>query len=305
MHPGPEFADAALVLAAHGSSVNADSATPARHQASELRRQGWFGQVEVGFWKQEPDFRSVVADLNQSRVFIVPLMMSDRYFAGNVFPRALGFPEQGRAGAGRVRRRGDQVLHYCQPVGTHALMTDLLLEHARALVAGSPEPPPPGETALFVAGHGTRRDPRSRRAVEDQARRLRDTGGYAAVQAVFLEETPRIADVYDLSDRLNLIVVPFFVSDGLHTAEDMPILLGEAEAVVRERIERGEAPWRNPTDRRGKRVWCGSGIGRDSGVAAIILERAREAARAADGLLGAPPARSKAGPQRIRGLAGR
>jgi sirohydrochlorin ferrochelatase len=35
------------------------------------------------------------------------------------------------------------------------------------------------------------------------------------------------------------VLVPFFVSDGLHVAEDIPVLLGEAPDRVRERLAAG------------------------------------------------------------------
>ena len=74
-------------------------------------------------------------------------------------------------------------------------------------------------------------------------------------------EEPRIAACYDLAQVKNLVVVPFFISDGLHSAEDIPILLGERESAVRERIENGQPGWRNPTEKRGKRVWYARGVG--------------------------------------------
>jgi sirohydrochlorin cobaltochelatase len=53
---------------------------------------------------------------------------------------------------------------------------------------------------------------------------------YAEVHAIFLEESPRISDCYSLAQTKNLVVVPFFISDGLHTQEDIPVLLGETKA---------------------------------------------------------------------------
>ena len=45
-----------------------------------------------------------------------------------------------------------------------------------------------------------------------------------------------------LAQTKNLVVVPFFISDGLHTQEDIPVLLGEPE-----RDRRG-TPCRRPAD---------------------------------------------------------
>ncbi len=74
-------------------------------------------------------------------------------------------------------------------------------------------------------------------------------------------------------------MVPFFISDGLHAREDIPVMLGEPAEVVQERLRRGEPTWRNPTEKHGKRVWYASSIGTEPHIADVILERVREAAR--------------------------
>jgi sirohydrochlorin ferrochelatase len=66
----------------------------------------------------------------------------------------------------------------------------------------------------------------------------------------------------------------------MHVREDIPILLGEPERVVRERLAAGQPTWRNPTGRNGKMVWYASAVGSEPGMADVILERVREAARA-------------------------
>jgi len=76
----------------------------------------------------------------------------------------------------------------------------------------------------------------------------------------------------------NLVVVPFFVSDGLHTQEDIPVLLGETKKNIGERLAAGQPVWRNPMERNGKLVWYSSAVGTEPGIADVILERVREAA---------------------------
>src|SRR5208282_4294152 len=97
------------------------------------------------------------------------------------------------------------------------------------------------------------------------------------VQAIFLEESPRIADYFQIARTKNLVVVPFFISDGLHTQEDIPVLLGEAKRIVEQRIASGQMAWRNPTEKNKKLVWYSPAVGSDLGMADVILERVREA----------------------------
>jgi sirohydrochlorin cobaltochelatase len=73
------------------------------------------------------------------------------------------------------------------------------------------------------------------------------------------------------------VVVPFFISDGMHTQEDIPVLLGEPERAVKERLAAGQPTWRNPTEKRGKRVWYAPAVGTEPHIADVILERVREA----------------------------
>ena len=95
---------------------------------------------------------------------------------------------------------------------------------------------------------------------------------------LFMEEEPRIEECYRLAQTEDLVVVPFFVSDGLHSYEDIPVMLGEPEATVQARLRSGTPTWLNPTRQRDKWVWYTPGIGRDPRMIDVILERVREAA---------------------------
>jgi len=276
------FSDAALVLVGHGSTVNADSATPACQHADELRRRNLFAHVREAFWKQEPYVWQVLRGVFAPRVFVVPLFISEGYFTEEVIPRELGFCRPGEKNFPRVQQRGGQTLHYCGPVGTHASMTEVLLARARDIVEKFPFPraPKPSDTALFIAGHGTGNNENSRKAIEQQVELIRARRLYPEVHAVFMEEDPRIGDCCRLASVKNIVMVPFFISDGLHSFEDIPVMLGVPERVVRERLQQGQPTWRNPTEREGKRIWYTASIGSERGLSDVILERIREAASA-------------------------
>lgn len=159
-------------------------------------------------------------------------------------------------------------------------MTEVLLARAREVMARYPFPRAPreSETALFIAGHGTAYSRGSFQSVESQVARIRGLEVFGEVHGVFLEEEPRVEACWSLSRCRNLVLVPFFLSDGLHTQEDIPVMLGEPESRVAERIRRGQPPWRNPTEREGRRLWLASSVGLEPRLAEVILERVREAA---------------------------
>jgi sirohydrochlorin cobaltochelatase len=83
-------------------------------------------------------------------------------------------------------------------------------------------------------------------------------------------------------------VVPFFISDGLHSYEDIPGLLGIKERRLPSRRKPpdgrlGSRPSlkeifrRNPYNIEGRSLFYAPSIGTDAGIADIILEQALNA----------------------------
>ncbi len=235
-------------------------------------------QVLEGFWMVEPGLAAVLREVAARRVFVVPLFVSEGYFTEEAIPCKLGLCTPGQTKFARAQRRGEQILYYCAPIGTHESMTNVLLARARDVVERHPFPraPKASEIALFIAGHGTSRNERSRDAIERQVELTRRLALYAEVHAVFIEEEPRIADCFQMALAKNIVMAPFFMSDGLHVAEDIPVLLGESAERVQNRLKSGQPAWRNPTERKGKWVWYSSSIGTEPLLAEVILERVRE-----------------------------
>jgi len=268
-----DFADATLILLGHGTTQNEDSAAPVYQHAAELRRRKIFADVREAFWKQDPQVKQILATVSTPRVFIVPLFISEGYFSSEVIPRELGLD------AGFRLQTSDFRLFYCNPIGTHDSMTNLLLARAREVIEQFPFPraPKPKDLTLFIAGHGTERSENSCKPIERQVELLRATNVYAAVHAIYLEESPAIAECYQLAQTKNMVIVPFFISDGLHTREDIPVLLGEPKPAVQQRLQSGQPTWRNPSEKNGKLVWYSDAIGSEPHIADVILERVREA----------------------------
>ena len=274
-----DFSDAALIVLGHGTTQNDNSAAPVFQHAAEMRRRGIFAEVREAFWKQDPQVKPVLAAIKAPRVFIVPLFISEGYFSSEVIPRELGFMQHGT----RNSELGTQF--YCLSIGTHESMTNAILARAAEVVERFPFPraPKPKNLTLFIAGHGTERNEKSRQSIERQVEIICGKKLYAGVHAIFMEQEPRIAACYALAQTRNLVVVPFFISDGLHTQEDIPVLLGEPERIVKQRLATGQPTWRNPTERHAKLVWYSPAVGTEPHIADVILERVREAAQGSDG----------------------
>ncbi len=255
-----DFSDAALVVLGHGTVLNAESAAPVLQHAAELRRRKVFASVREGFWKQEPHIKKVLGEIFAARVFIVPFFISEGYFSTEIIPKELGFPS-----VPSTINHQLSTWFYCRPVGSHDLMTKVILARADEVVKKYPFPraSKPADTTLLIAGHGTGRNANSRKAVERQAELIRALNVYAEVGAVFMEEAPFIKGCHETVKTKNIVVVPFFISDGLHAVEDIPMLLGEPERLVKERLAAGQPTWRNPTERGGKLIWYSPSVGTD------------------------------------------
>jgi sirohydrochlorin cobaltochelatase len=275
--------EATLVVLGHGTVENENSAAALRQQVAELRCRNVFADVREAFWKQEPRIKRVLEGIATARVYIVPFFISEGYFASEVIPKELGFGESSRFNPPSLRYGAtgiqDSTFIYCKPVGTHEGMTGVILARAEEVMKRFPFPraPKAAETTLFIAGHGTEKNENSRKPVERQAELIRAKNIYADVRAIYLEEAPRIAECFLLAKTRNMVIIPFFISDGLHTQEDVPLLLGETKKNVEQRLAAGQPTWRNPTEKNGKLVWYATAVGSAPELAEVILERAREA----------------------------
>ncbi len=272
------FSNDALVLIAHGSTVNVRSSAPTRRLVEELRARNLFAEVVCAFNLEEPKIDDAPKLVSAKRIFIVPVTISEGHFTEQTIPHRLGLAAADQTDYERVQLRDGRTLIYCHPIGTHASMTDVLLARARDIVAKHPFPkePKPSETALFIAGHGTKKNANSRKAIEAQVELIRQRGEYTDVHSAFMEESPFIADCYTATEAKHIVIVPFFIADGLHTVEDIPVLLGELETRVKERLTAGQPTWRNPTERHGQLVWYTEAIGSEPSLTEVILERVRE-----------------------------
>lgn len=271
------MASRALLIAGHGSTVNADSSTPTLHHAAEIRRRGVFDEVACAFWKEEPslrDARFLFDPLKIREVYVVPNFISEGYFTQTVIPREL------ELSGSSTRRPNGQVWNYCLPVGSNPAMTEILLRRAREIAPGIS----PSTTSLLIVGHGTDQNENSAVAAKREAEAIRARGEDAAVLNVYMEEPPLVSDWQNLTNTPNVVVVPFFISDGLHSYEDIPALLG-----IGRRDGVNNAPgeiFRDNPHRIGERsLYYAPSVGSEPGFAELILQQvgAFDAAQAKTG----------------------
>lgn len=217
-----------------------------------------FAEVRCAFWKEEPSLRDAQFFFDQGvdEVFVVPNFISEGYFTQTVIPRELEL--EGPITA----RASGQTWIYCGPVGNNPAVTELLLARAHE-IAPNVEPT---ETALLIVAHGTELNDNSAIAAKREAERIRARGVFASVGNAYMEEPPLIAQWDQLTNTPNVIVVPFFIADGLHSYEDIPKLLG---------IEGNGTDLfsKNPHRIRGRSLYYARAIGTDPRFADVIIEQ--------------------------------
>ena len=248
--------DSGLLIVGHGSTLNPDSSTPTWTHAREIQRRKIFADVQCAFWKEEPSLRDARFFFpDEPKVFVVPNFISEGYFTQAVIPRELELD-----GPITARVNG-QIWIYCEPVGNNPLVTELLLARAHEI---APETEPT-ETALLIVAHGTELNDNSAIAAKREAELIRARGEFATVGNAYMEESPLIAEWDQLTNVPNVIVVPFFIADGLHSYEDIPKLLG---------IECNDMDvFKNPHRIRGRSLYYGKAIGTDPRFADVIIEQ--------------------------------
>jgi len=255
--------NSALLVVAHGSTVNAYSSAPTRCHAADIQKRNIFGDVRCAFWKEEPSLRDAqffFDDETIREVFVVPNFISEGYFTQTVIPRELELN-----GPVTTRRNG-QMWIYCQPVGSNSNVTELLLARAHEIAPAVERT----ETALLIVAHGTELNDNSAIAAKREAERIRARREFSSVGNAYMEEPPLIENWDQLTAARNVIVVPFFISDGLHSYEDIPKLLG---------IDANNADvfGKNPHRLRERSLYYARAIGTDRRFADMIIEQALNA----------------------------
>ncbi len=245
--------------------MNPDSSAPTHRHADTLRQQGLFQEVVCCFWKEEPNMREVFEMVESETIYIVPNFISEGYFCQQVLPRELRLD-------GPITQRDGRTLYYCDPVGVHRNMTRLLLQRADEVAPGVPR----GETSLIIVGHGTNLNDNSTKAIQDQVLRIREGGyGFAEVHDAYMEETPFVADWHLMTKSRHVVVVPFFIADGLHSYQDIPVLLG-MEKEPGKALSESEVFRRNPIELQGRQLYFSGAIGTEPLMAEVILDQVHD-----------------------------
>jgi sirohydrochlorin cobaltochelatase len=249
----------ALILLGHGSSHHPESSKPVREAAEFIRQKKLFDLVIVSFWKEEPKFNQALNLVSSDQVFVVPYFMSNGYYTETIIPRELEL-------TGRITTKGPRTIFYTEPIGTHSRITDIILRTAKDAISSNPSISLK-ETSLLLIGHGTEKNENSAQSVLDQVTKL--SGYFAETLPAFIDQVPFDRDVVKAVKFSYVIAIPFFISNGPHTREDIPNHLGID-------LTQGTFFSNSQANPRIKGLWYTDAIGANSTMCDIVLDRIAE-----------------------------
>ncbi|MEP7284653.1 MAG: CbiX/SirB N-terminal domain-containing protein [Chloroflexota bacterium] len=245
----------ALILVGHGSHISPHTAGLVWQHVDALRAMGVADEVTAAFWKEAPSFHEVFNTLEATDITVVPLFTAQGYFTQTVIPAEMGIE-------GSVTIHDGRTIRYTRTLSEHPYFAQVIqqrIEDAMRQARLAPD-----ETAVAIIGHGTRRNPESRKATEAQVETVRKSGKVADAVAVYLDDSPSIPDVYRMVNQPNLIAVPYFLALGSHATIDVPEDLGLGAGQTVGQVQ-------------GHTVYYTPPVGVDASLRQVIIELAREA----------------------------
>lgn len=248
-----------LILAAHGSDEVPTVNRRVEEMALRVASAAGYDVGLAAFQQGEPKFADALdgpACAGASDVIVVPLMTSAGYYATVALPQEL--QRNASYDSGRVR--------ITEPVGVHPRMATVVCD--RAIELAERFELVPGDTTLALIGHGTKRHPASGRSTESLAERIRGSSSFAQVLTAFLDQNPPVESILDASNATNLLSIPFLISDGPHTTEDVPRRL---------QLDSPGGEMLTSADWRSGRAVCDTAIGNLPGVEVIATDIAWDA----------------------------
>ena len=213
-----------LILAAHGSLAAEDSNQPLFELAKRIESYAKFDRVTPAFLIGQPAMTNVLdqyADAGAQSVgdvVIVPVMTSQGYYLKKLPSK---FAENLAANRFRV---------FMSPVvGMHRSIPDRFADRIRYLL--NHHQLNADQTTVVVIGHGTRRNSRSGESTFKLTESLRSDfhqagQGGLKFETGFLDQDPEAEFVANNISTANTLIMPFLVSRGPHTTEDVPNAFG-------------------------------------------------------------------------------
>ncbi len=218
MRAQPGLLPDGLLLVAHGSRFGIDPTL--LRLATRLSQR--YGEVGLAVLRGRPTPEASLSSMAAARVAVMPLLMARGEVAARRLVTALPAAERRRL-----------TLH--PPIGDHPGLAQLIAR----LVAHALDDAPGGgaprtRVGVILAGHGHPSDPAPATTLDRLAARVHAVIPTAEVRTAFLAQAPSLTHWPALTAADTVVIVPCFLSAGLHVRVDLPALVhGAAAAATR------------------------------------------------------------------------
>lgn len=202
-----------LVLAAHGSLAANNSNQPLFDLADAISKLDRFASVTPAFLNGRPEMTNVLEQLPPGNVVIVPVMTSEGYYLKKL-------PE-------KFQQNNNVDLFRCfmsRVIGVHESIPGRISNRIKSLL--SQHELEISETTVVVIGHGTRRNQTSGQATHELTEKLGALHPGLKFETAFLDQDPEAAIVANQIQTRNTLVIPFLISRGPHSTDDVPAAFG-------------------------------------------------------------------------------
>jgi sirohydrochlorin ferrochelatase len=203
----------ALLIAAHGERRPGASNESVMRIARAIRERRIVSEVAVGFINGSPTIDDALGGFAARKVIVYPLFASNGYFTRDRLVQLID------EASGDARE-----IEILPPLGHDFGLPALVVDQIRRVALENGVRPMCSTVVLL--GHGSRRNPASRKATERIAREIAKCEVCRDVAVAFLEEPPHLDET---AQSINgpAIVVGMFSGDGLHGARDAPRLVAQ------------------------------------------------------------------------------
>jgi sirohydrochlorin cobaltochelatase len=239
-----------LLLAAHGSSQH-DGNNPILRLAETLHEQKIFNEVLCGFLRQQPFLRNVLSQIQATELSVIPMFSGFGYITDTLIPKALG------------QVSNEITVHLYDPIGVHPNIPMIMAKRASSII--KEHGLHPAEVTVLVVAHGHTKNFQNADQTNAMAADLKKIMNGITTSTAFIEEAPLISDWPKFTTAEHLIVLPYMIGGGLHTQEDVPIMLGLNSGNY------DKTPVTGPLSAHGKTIWYCRAFGFEEALSDIIV----------------------------------
>lgn len=239
-----------LLLAAHGSS-RYEGNNPILRLTKTLREKKIYDEVLCGFLRQQPFLRNVLSQIQTRDLGVIPMFSGFGYITDTLIPKALD----------QISNKVNVQIY--DPIGVHGEIPKLMARRATSVM--EQHSLNPDIVTVLIVAHGHTKNSQNADQTRVLAVDLKKIMNGIETSFAFIEEKPLISDWPQTITTEHLIVIPYLIGGGIHTVNDIPIMLG-----LKPR-DYDNTQVTGPLSAYGKTIWYCRAFGFEESLSDIII----------------------------------